>query len=44
VKLVKRLKYCTIWFLDWVVDVHILRHSCERYCNWVAWHPWWGEE
>lgn len=37
----KRIKYYIIWFLDWIIDVRILRHSIPKYCNWLADHPWW---
>jgi hypothetical protein len=39
---VNRLRYALIWCLDWIVDVHILRHRFPRYCLWLAEHPWWG--
>ena len=39
-----RLRYAAIWFLDWVIDVRILRHRSTRYCLWVAHHPWWGDK
>ncbi len=37
------LKYVAIWFLDWVVDRYIVRHRSQRFCTWIADHPWWGE-
>jgi hypothetical protein len=40
-RLIPRIKYSTIWFLDWIIDVRILRHSIPRYCDWIAFHPWW---
>lgn len=42
--MIAKIKYGIIWFLDWVVDVHIFRHRFHSYCEWVARHPWWGEE
>lgn len=36
-----RVKYALIWFLDWIVDVHLLKHSVPLYCRWLAEHPWW---
>lgn len=39
--LINRFKFATIWFLDWVVDRYIFRHRSQRFCTWVADHPWW---
>lgn len=39
----RRARYTVVWFLDWVVDVRVLRHRFPRFCDWLARHPWWGD-
>ncbi len=43
-RLVAKVKRKVIWMLDWYICVWLLDHKIPKYCEWVAFHPWWDAE